>query len=88
MGICPNCGSWIDEGDICGCCGGSGSYEPENEEDGSDDIIDSRFIKRDEYSKKAWDCHMDFKEEDALQRGFEMLGQSSSLTTIITAGVQ
>lgn len=31
---------------------------------------------------------MDFKEEDALQRGFEMLGQYSSLTTIITAGVQ
>lgn len=22
MGICPNCGSWVDEGDICGCCGG------------------------------------------------------------------
>lgn len=23
MGICPNCGSWIDEGDICNCCGGT-----------------------------------------------------------------
>ena len=69
MGICPNCGSWVDEGDICGCCGGSGSYSYENnddEEDGSEDIIDSRFIKRDEYSKKAWDYYMDFKEADAL----------------------
>lgn len=26
MGICPNCGSWVDEGDICMSCGGSGSY--------------------------------------------------------------
>ena len=26
MGICPNCGSWIDEGDICGHCGGGGGY--------------------------------------------------------------
>lgn len=69
MGICPNCGSWVDEGDICGCCGGSGSYSYENENDGyddSEDIIDSRFIKRDEYSKKAWAYYMDFKEEDAL----------------------
>ena len=26
MAICPNCGSWVDEGDICMSCGGSGSY--------------------------------------------------------------
>ena len=25
MGICPNCGSWVDEGDICMSCGG-GSF--------------------------------------------------------------
>ena len=24
MGICPNCGEWVDDGDICMCCGGSG----------------------------------------------------------------
>lgn len=24
MSICPNCGSWVDEGDICMSCGGSG----------------------------------------------------------------
>ena len=65
MGFCPNCGSWVDEGDICGCCGGSGSYSYENDDE-EDDIIDSRFIKRDEYSKKAWDYYMDFNEEDAL----------------------
>lgn len=66
MGFCPNCGSWVDEGDICGCCGGSGSYGYENDDDSDDVITDSRFIKRDEYSKKAWDYYMDFKEEDAL----------------------
>ena len=65
MGFCLNCGSWVDEGDICGCCGGSGSYSYENDDE-EDDIIDSRFIKRDEYSKKAWDYYMDFNEEDAL----------------------
>ncbi len=32
MGFCPNCGSWVDEGDVCGVCGGSGSYGYESEE--------------------------------------------------------
>ena len=67
MGICPNCGSWVDDGDICMNCGGSGSYGPEDDEDdGFDTIIDTRYIKRDEYSKRAWDYYMDFKEVDAL----------------------
>lgn len=38
----------------------------DDEEEESEDIIDSRFIKRDEYSKMAWEYYMDFKEEDAL----------------------
>ena len=38
MGICPNCGSWVDEGDICGFCGGSGSYTPDNDNDNSLDV--------------------------------------------------
>ena len=38
----------------------------DDEENDSDTIIDSRFIKRDEYSKKAWDYYLEFKEEDAL----------------------
>ena len=25
MGICPNCGDWVDDGDICMSCGGSGN---------------------------------------------------------------
>ena len=34
MGFCPNCGSWVDEGDVCGFCGGShvsGSDESSSE---------------------------------------------------------
>ena len=37
-----------------------------DEEDDSDNRIDSRFIKRDKYSKKAWDYYLEFKEKDAL----------------------
>ena len=33
MGICPNCGSWVDEGDICHGCGASGSYITSEDED-------------------------------------------------------
>ena len=33
MGICPNCGSWVDEGDICMNCGGSYSYDDEEDDD-------------------------------------------------------
>lgn len=29
LAICPNCGSWIDDGDICMSCGGSGRYAPD-----------------------------------------------------------
>ena len=46
-------------------CGGSGSYSYEDDDE-PDTVIDTRFIKRDEYSKRAWDYYMDFKEEDAL----------------------
>ena len=68
MGICPNCGSWVDEGDICGCCGGSGSYEPDDEEEESDESeISQRNSKRDSYSRKAWELYMDFKDEEALR---------------------
>ena len=68
MGICPNCGSWVDEGDICMNCGGSGSYSPSpDDEDDSEDIeISPTYPKRDEYANKAWDYYMDFKEGDAL----------------------
>ena len=31
MGICPNCGEWVDDGDICMCCGGSAGVGYEDE---------------------------------------------------------
>lgn len=31
MGICPNCGDWVDEGDICMSCGGYASRDSEEE---------------------------------------------------------
>ena len=64
MGVCPNCGSWVDEGDVCGCCGGSGSY---SYEDDDDEISFSEIrSEKSRYSRKAWDLYMDFRDEEAL----------------------
>lgn len=66
MGICPNCGSWVDDGDICMNCGGSGSYSYGHDDDSDEIEINPTYSKRDEYANKAWDYYMDFKDEDAL----------------------
>ena len=66
MGICPNCGSWVDDGDICMNCGGSGSYSYGHDDDPDEIEINPTYSKRDEYANKAWDYYMDFKDEDAL----------------------
>ncbi len=63
MGICPNCGSWVDEGDICMNCGGSGSYSPDENEP---ENINPNYSKRNKYSKMAWEYYMEFKEAEAL----------------------
>lgn len=63
MGVCPNCGSWVDEGDVCGCCGGSGSYSYEDDDEISFTEIQS---EKSRYSRKAWDLYMDFRDEEAL----------------------
>ena len=34
MGICPVCGSWVDDGDICCECGSTGFDDVEDEDDG------------------------------------------------------
>ena len=31
MGFCPNCGSWVEDGDICGFCGGGSRNVPEED---------------------------------------------------------
>ena len=66
MGICPNCGSWVDDGDICMNCGGSGSYSYGQDDDPDEIDINPTYSKRDEYSNKAWNYYMEFKDEDAL----------------------
>ena len=43
-------------------------YDDEDDDDiEDDDYTNPRIIKRDEYSKKAWDLYMDFKESEALE---------------------
>ena len=66
MGICPNCGSWVDDGDICMNCGGSGSYCDGHDNNPDEIDINPTYSKRDEYSNKAWNCYMESKDEDAL----------------------
>ena len=64
MGICPNCGSWVDEGDICHGCGGSGSYSfQDDEEEQYYPPVENR---ADKLGKKAWDLYLDNKYDDAL----------------------
>lgn len=65
MGICPNCGSWVDEGDICMSCGGSYSYSYDDEED-DDSYAPSDEPMPIELSNEAWNLYLDFKEELAL----------------------
>lgn len=66
MGICPNCGSWVDDGDICMNCGGSGSYSYGHDDDSDEIEINPTYSKRDEYSNKAWNYYMESQDEDAL----------------------
>lgn len=50
---CLNCGSWVEDGDICNFCGGYGSYSDDVDDDinyGSEK--EERYLKKaDEYSK-------------------------------------
>ena len=58
MGVCPNCGSWVDEGDTCNCCGGSGRHEDEQEETYEPTYQD--------YKEKAWKLYEDYRDVEAL----------------------
>lgn len=64
MGICPNCGSWVDEGDICHGCGGSGSYSSQNDE--NEQYDDYSGSETEKLSRKAWELYRDAKYENAL----------------------
>ncbi len=77
MGICPNCGSWVDDGDICMNCGGSGSYSSGNDDDSYESHVNRRYLKRDNYSKRAWEYYMEFQEEEALYNINEALNLDS-----------
>ena len=69
MGICPNCGSWVDEGDICMNCGGSGSYSSDNDDDwdsGYEPSYRPRKTPADRLGEEAWDLYMDFRDTEAL----------------------
>ena len=47
MGICPRCGSWVDEGDVCRSCGGVreveyGGYDEYDE--GDEEVYDDPYV--------------------------------------------
>lgn len=50
MGICPRCGSWVDEGDVCRSCGGVreveyGGYDEYDEGDeGDEEVYDDSYV--------------------------------------------
>lgn len=50
MGICPRCGSWVDEGDVCRSCGGVreveyGGYDEYDEYDeGDEEVYDDSYV--------------------------------------------
>ena len=64
MGICPNCGNWVDEGDICSGCGGSGIYNSQNDE--YKQYTPPIEHQEDTLGKKAWKLYLDNKYDDAL----------------------
>ena len=48
MGYCSYCGNWVDEGDICSHCGGSGDswgggYDEEEDDENKFDPFISRY---------------------------------------------
>lgn len=65
MGVCPNCGSWVDDGDVCTNCGGSASYSSDSSE--SENYQPSnRTKKAKRLSDKAWRLENEGMFEDAL----------------------
>lgn len=58
MGICPNCGSGVDEGDTCNFCGGRGRYDDEQEETYQPTYGD--------YRDEAWKLYEDYRNLEAL----------------------
>lgn len=74
MGICPNCGSWFDEGDACGCCGGGGGYSYENKRDNSREVkIDAENrINRVRYIVNSETSYDDENLRDAMSRLYEI----------------
>ena len=66
MGICPNCGSWVDDGDICMNCGGYDVYDSDDEYQESKESNYDYTQDRDKYSDKAWKYYNEYKSEEAL----------------------
>ena len=63
MAICPRCGSWVDEGDICRNCGSAGYGSTQS--NGNSHKRANRY-RAEMLGREAWKLYEDYKDEDAL----------------------
>ena len=74
MGVCPNCGSWVEDGDACGVCGGGGSYDYNQKKD---DSFHVRNDSDEKINRARYIINSEMSDDNAnLQRAMGILNQT------------